>query len=328
MRCLRIAALGLLCWIGGCASPLEQAYFPPDAPPAVDGQRFVTGNHAVLPLRSWLPEGKPSAVLIALHGFNDYSNAFALPGAWLARHGVAVYAYDQRGFGAGGSRGIWAGRNNLVSDMKQIIAAIRPRNPGARVFLLGESMGGAVLLAAQADPDFPADDVAGLILSAPAVWGEDTLNPLYRLTLWIAAHSFPAMEFTGRDLGIQATDNLAVLREMARDPNILKTTRADAVYGMVGLMDAAYACSDKIRLPVLLLYGQKDQVIPLSPVRQVAEKCLRGPRHPCRAVYYPNGYHMLLRDLEAQAVWRDIARWIADQLADPPYGHAAEWEVE
>src|SRR5919199_2038019 len=76
--------------------------------PRLEAQRFVTADGAVLPLRRWLPEGAPKAVVLALHGFNDYSNGFAAPGPEWAAEGIATYAYDQRGFGAAPQRGQWA----------------------------------------------------------------------------------------------------------------------------------------------------------------------------------------------------------------------------
>ena len=30
-----------------------------------------------LPVSAWQPHGEPQAIVIALHGFNDYRNAFA-----------------------------------------------------------------------------------------------------------------------------------------------------------------------------------------------------------------------------------------------------------
>src|SRR5260370_12825324 len=57
-----------------------------------------------LALRSWLPRDaagnpiQPRATIVAVHGFNDYSNAFTLPREALAPQGIAVFAHDQRGF--------------------------------------------------------------------------------------------------------------------------------------------------------------------------------------------------------------------------------------
>ena len=41
---------------------------------------------------------RTQAVIVALHGMSDYSHAFAMPGAFWAKAGITVYAYDQRGF--------------------------------------------------------------------------------------------------------------------------------------------------------------------------------------------------------------------------------------
>jgi len=49
------------------------------------------------------------AVILALHGFNDYANAFDGPGEIWAKEGIVTYAYDQRGFGAAPERGLWPG---------------------------------------------------------------------------------------------------------------------------------------------------------------------------------------------------------------------------
>src|SRR4051812_23358985 len=49
--------------------------------------RLVAADGAELPLRIWAPAEPPRAALVALHGFNDYSNAFDLAGSELARDG-------------------------------------------------------------------------------------------------------------------------------------------------------------------------------------------------------------------------------------------------
>ena len=60
---------------------------------------FIMNDGIKLPLRQWGPKLFPRFVVLALHGFNDYSNAFEKPAAYWAKFGVTTYAYDQRGFG-------------------------------------------------------------------------------------------------------------------------------------------------------------------------------------------------------------------------------------
>src|SRR3546814_3307728 len=79
---------------------------------------LITADGTTLPLRHWAPpEGTaPHGVVLALHGFNDYSNAFADSGPALAAQGLEVYAYDQRGFGEAPHRGLWPGVEALTGE--------------------------------------------------------------------------------------------------------------------------------------------------------------------------------------------------------------------
>lgn len=297
---MRRIAVALLLALAACAQR-QQAYQPRIAPPALTADAFLPGDGATLPLRSWMPEGKVRAAIVALHGFNDYGHAFALPGEYFAARGVALYAYDQRGFGAATEPGVWAGEDNLADDAARMLEAVRARHPQAKLFLLGESMGGAVGLSALAREDAP--EVDGVILSAPAVWGGEYMPWAYRAPLWLLAHASPGWELTGEDVEVQATDNMDVLREMGRDPLVLKSTRADAVLALLKLMDGAYAAHPAP--PALLLYGERDEVIPREPVDAFAARA-----HGLSMRRYPEGYHMLLRDRQRERVYADMLKWI------------------
>ena len=322
-------ALLALAWLAGCASPYVQTPGAATRPPEIiaatnPGLSVETADGARLPLRHWSATNEsgapvpPRTVVIALHGFNDYSNAFKEPAPWWGRRGVATYAYDQRGFGAAPEPGRWATPEQLAADLAAVARLVGARHPGVPIVLLGDSMGGAVTLVALADPaiDWTALGVTGAILVAPAVWGGETLNPFYRLMLWFAAHTVPGEIVTGRGLNITPSDNIEMLRELGRDPLVIKQTRIDAVYGLVRLMDRALAASAKVRLPLLVMYGERDEIIPRRPTAAMAAQLHEGTR----TVVYPEGYHMVLRDLGAATAWADALAWIADAKAPLPSG--------
>jgi alpha-beta hydrolase superfamily lysophospholipase len=264
----------------------------------------LTGE-AGLQRREWLPERPPRAVILGVHGFNDYSNAFTGFGAFAAERGIAVHAYDQRGFGANPDAGYWAGTEALIADLESERARLAKLYPDRPVYLLGESMGAAVVMAAMADG--AALDAEGAILTAPAVWGGDQLNPRYRATLWLVATVAPGLKLTGRNLGVLASDNLEMLRALAVDPLFIKETRVDAIAGLVQLMDAAYAAADPLRGPLQSLLGEHDEVVPPGAQTAMVSR-LRAT--PCLHIVYPEGWHLLLRDLQREVVWRDIIAWI------------------
>jgi len=275
----------------------------------------VMADGARLPVLSFEP-GNPRAVMIGLHGFNDYANAFAEPGPgnWFAEHGVAFYAYDQRGFGHAPGRGYWAGDTRMAEDLAIVAALLRERHPGLPVYVLGTSMGGAVAMRAMALPEPPAID--GLILSAPAIWGWRSMNGLYATVLRIAAHTVPSRRLTGQGLNIWPSDNIEMLRALGRDPLVIKETRIDAIYGLVGLMDSASDAAGGLDVPILLLYGARDELVPSGPMAAALEAMLGGGA-PVVVLCYPDGWHMLLRDLQRETVWRDIAAWVEGEELPP-----------
>jgi acylglycerol lipase len=302
----RAAALGLAIALAACAPTLAPLGTANDTP-AIEADAFVARDGLRLPLRHW--EAKdPKAILIALHGMSDYSEAFDMAGPWLADHGIGVYAYDQRGFGQAPNPGLWAGGDAMRQDLDDFVDAMRAKYPGIPVFALGESMGGAVVLSALA-ADYPLH-VNGAVLVAPAVWSRQDMPLSYRAALWFAAHTMPGLNVSGEGLHIVPSDNIEMLRKLSRDPLYQHSARADQVYGLVDLMDAARHAPEKFNVtnppPILFLYGTKDQVIPREPTKAViAELGGRAEIHE-----YPDGYHMLLRDLDRETVWADLAAWI------------------
>jgi acylglycerol lipase len=295
--------------------------------PHLDGTRFIAADGAALPMRCWLPAHgeKPKAIILALHGFNDYSNFFDDAGRWFADRDIASYAYDQRGFGKAPNRGLWAGTAALTSDLREVTGTLRQRYPATPLYLLGESMGGAVILVTMGGAA-PAD-VDGVILAAPAVWGRDSMPWYQSLALWMAAHSLPDRRVTGGGLGIRPSDNTKMLMALGRDPLVIKETRIDAVFGLVNLMDQAMAAAPNIDVPTLILYGENDQLVPPAAMAEMLSTLPPAPLEDRRFALYADGYHMLLRDLDAKIVWRDIASWIAAKSAPLPSGadrHATE----
>ncbi len=314
---LLITLLGVLL-LAACTTPQFVTPAPATMAPALDSDVFTTRDGLTLPYRTWMPDGAPKAVIVALHGFNDYSRFFDDAGQFLAARGIASYAYDQRGFGAAPHTGRWFPLDRYRTDAADISKAIADRHPGVPLYLLGESMGGAVIMTALAHHDAPW--VNGAILSAPAVWGREAMSWFQRTLLWLAGHTLPGMTLTGRGLDIEPSDNHDMLRALGRDPLVIKATRIDAIYGLVDLMDAALAAAPDFETPALILYGARDEIVEAGPTRRMIARLPDAETKRQRVAVYTGGYHMLLRDLQAKTVWMDIAHWISDPEAPLPSG--------
>ncbi len=320
---MRACAAALAVLLAACAPVLQQpGRFVDQA--RLEDERFVTFDGIALKLRVWKPDGPPRAAVLALHGFNDYRNAFDASAAQWAEAGVITYAYDQRGFGEAPEQGIWPGTRLLVRDASDMARLLRARHPGIGLYLLGESMGGAVAIVAMAQDDPPPVD--GVVLVAPALWGRAAMSGLQREALDFLAHAMPWFPVSGQNTGRVPSDNVAMLRALGADPLVQKYNRIDAVWGLVNLMDDAQAAAPRFAATALILYGDKEQLIPKGPVATFLNNLPRDGAARRRLAVYPQGFHMLLRDLGADTVRRDILAWIADPAAPLPSG--AERRIE
>jgi acylglycerol lipase len=310
--CCRGAALAAAVLLPACAKPyIHPASDTQGAPRLMESYAQMEDGYR-LPLSRWESVGNTRAVLLALHGLNDYRRSFDNLGRYLARHGVTVVAYDQRGFGDTSGHGLWHGSERLSADLTTMTALLRQQYPGIPLYLLGESMGGAVALASLGSAPL---DVAGTVLVAPAVWTRRSM-PLYqRVALWIAAHTVPARQLTGEGLDLKPSDNIDMLRALGRDERVIKATRVDVLYGVSNLMDTASLAAQDVRGNILFLYGKHDDIIPAEPTCELLERLTDSATTQLTAIVYERGYHMLTRDLQAQVVLEDIAAWLDAQQA-------------
>jgi len=317
----------LLLSLGGCSNPEVQAQADISPSPArLTPESVVMSDGYVLPMKNWPMKSwpvknrpvktwsttdEPVAVVLALHGFNDYSSAFDATANIFAENLITTYAIDQRGFGATEQHGVWAGQAIMQSDLLATVNLLCEKHADLPLFLLGESMGAAVILSAV--QSLEPTCIQGVILSAPAIWGWKTMPWWQTVSLRLLAHTMPAVTVTGEGMGIRPSDNVEMLRAQGRDPLIIKETRIDAIYGLTDLMDAAMINSGALKIPALILYGEHDEIIPPTPLCEMLHTLPDRTTSHWRLVLYPDGYHMLSRDLQGEVVIQDMVTWMYDQ---------------
>ncbi len=250
-----------------------------------------------------------------------------------ARRGIAALIFDKRG--VGGSSGDWrqATPDDLAADGAAAVARLRqePRIDPARIGLHGHSQGGtlAPLVAAR------APGIAFVIASAAAGLPTDSteLFSLLNSVLPLArsaedssgarayASELVAVAYHGRPR--TRLDSLAVtLRDR---PWFFPVPSADAAYWSFSAAFARYRALEwwaRIRVPVLLIYGAKDQRVPAaeSAARiaaalrnagnaDVTVRILPGADHTFRLPPGPSGWPVTAPDYVA-----NLLDWLATRL--------------
>jgi alpha-beta hydrolase superfamily lysophospholipase len=269
--------------------------------PAWHEDALITGDGVRLPLISWLPK-RPRAVVLGLHGYGDYRRAFRLAGPWFAERRVALFAYDQRGFGASEARGRWPGSADLIQDLAEAVLLLRERHPKLPLVVLGESMGGAVALAGLGQGKVAGVDQ--LILAAPAVRGRVPLRDLHDLALRLGALALPWLAVALRR-GARPWLDPGEAARLADDPLILRHISVGSYDGLIELADQASADPVADLPPTLLLYGELDATIPRVAIDDLAARL-----EDATTIRYPERHHLLLHEADAAEVFEDCLAWL------------------
>lgn len=279
---------------------------------------FTSFDGAKLGLTVWAAQGNdaPEYVVVGVHGMNDYAAAFETAAPYWAERGVTTYAYDQRGFGRSEARGQWPKEDLLREDLRTAISVARARHPEAVLSVVGISMGGAVAMTAFGS-DKPPEGVDRLILSGPGLRGWGGLPLLHRASLWASTKVRPGWVVVPPKFAVQnimPSDNYDMLVARGRDELNTFKNRIDQVYGVVSVMENGHKAAARLPENTFVLYGARDDIIPESFMQRTAPTL---PPH-VRTAYYENGYHMLMRDLQAELVWADQLAFMKNPEAPLP----------
>ncbi len=313
---LRVCGMVLAVMVLGACAP-GPASPPPSsvvATPVLGGEAMIADDGTLLPLHTWNAAGEPRAVVVAAHGMNDYGQAFDRPARLWKKAGITTYAIDQRGFGRALERGRWYGGERMADDLVALARLVRNRHPNVPVYLIGESMGGAVVLVAAARAEQGL--LSGVVLSAPAVWGTGLRAAVTLDAAAVMGSLVPDATVPPLRVANPSTDDPAVLQRMREDPLIIHRTRFQTLAGIVDLMHDARIEARKLRVPVLLMLGDLDVHVPRDGVAALA----RDLPWETRIALYPKGRHLLMRTLDGDRITNDVSAWLFNPRNPLPSG--------
>jgi alpha-beta hydrolase superfamily lysophospholipase len=255
------------------------------------------------------PTRQLRAVLINLHGLGDHSGLYPNLAEYFPARGVAVYAFDMRGNGRSpGQRAYLASWQEYRGDLHAFVCRIRVWEPGAPIFLLGNSLGGLVVL------DYVlhhTGQVDGVIVAAPAL-GEVGVPPFLMMLGRIMSRVCPRFSLNvGMDLSGLARDP-AIIEAVLADPLFHRRGTARLSTEVTSAIHRVHELAGKLSTPLLMLHGSADRMVAPDGSRSFFGKV----SYPDRELKeYPGAYHGLFADVGYQEVLRDVEGWIDKHLA-------------
>jgi alpha-beta hydrolase superfamily lysophospholipase len=321
---LWLAIVAMSCALGVATA---RAQMPPPVNSLSDAQRLsesVADKHGILTsedktclfYRYWPAAGTVSAdrVVVVLHGIGYQSAPYKVIADALNPQGIDVYALDARAHGLScGRRGYIGTPVEVAEDVSSIVQFVHEERPGAKIYLLGESMGGAYALNYVRKN---SNELRGLILLAPAL-GLNKHEVLQIGNLGL----LPYFLFARRAAKISLTGKR--LKESSRDPQFIAERRTDPLaYKKISfgyLWDVKHLVKNwkseiapNLDMPTLIVQGGKDLIVSHKDCKLLAQtKATHGIDNRQYKVF-PRTRHTTLWDPETPEILKFVRQWILD----------------
>ena len=264
--------------------------------------------------QGWLPEGRPAAVLLIVHGLAEHSGRYGNVVDHFVPRGYAVYGIDHPGHGRSDGPRVYVERfQDFLDPLQVFLGRIRKWQPETPIFLVGHSLGGLISAAYLLDqPDEPA----GAVLSAPSVVMPGSLSTLTLLAGKVLSALLPRLGLVRLEAEGVSRDP-AVIRAYRGDPLVF-TGKITARLGteLLQTMGRVLAEAQKIRRPLLILQGAADKLVDPRGAQMLFDRVSSVDK---TIKVYEGLYHEVFNEPEHDHVLSHVEEWLAGQLESRPY---------
>jgi alpha-beta hydrolase superfamily lysophospholipase len=266
---------------------------------------FISGDGLKIMTELWLPAER-KAIVVVVHGYGEHSGRYRHVIRALTDAGYGVFTLDHRGHGKSeGLRAHFDSFDQPIDDLKDYIEIVGARQEDEPIYMLGHSMGALITLAYALR--YPAT-LAGIIVSAAPVNADANVSKALVATGNILTNVIPKVPLL----------KLVPLETLSRDPDVVRAFREDPLT-YKGNMRVRLGTElnktakwvreriSELKLPILVLYGEADELVNPSGSRLVYDKVGSSDK---KIKSYHNLRHEIMNEPERDKVLADIIAWL------------------
>lgn len=271
---------------------------------------FLNSKGQSIYYQFWLPESKPKAAALIVHGLNEHCGRYQHLAAYLTARGYAVYGLDFPGHGrSAGPRSYVESYGDFIDPLEIYLEKIQTWQPGLPVFLIGHSLGGIIGAAFLIDHQ---KQLSGAVLSGSLAKVPDYVSDFtLQMGKYLSA-LLPKLRIIQIDIDGVSRDP-AVVQAYREDPLVFtgKTTAriSNEINVAIALVEKS---GSKIELPLLLLHGGADRLCDPAWSQYLLDLVSSPDKE---LIIYEGLYHEVYNEPEAEKVFADLLHWLDKHTA-------------
>jgi len=311
-KIIKVAFAVLVFWLGIFTQALARECAPSkQITPIQIGSRckedpscvVIGGTHML----EWKSHAPAKIIVVCIHGLGLCARAYKTLAQELSAAGIDGYGVNVRGFGPDRDRPERAKLNCLetVEDVNSLLRGIHHEHPDYKVFLIGESMGGALTIRIAAEnPDI----VDGIVCSAPA-W------KLLKIKRTAIKGIFELFILPGKKPGIASR---GVVHQATSDQNLadhwlhdsshkLKLSFGEAT-AFMKFIKKTDTYAKQLTKPVMVVQGLKDNLVSPKTTARLYKNISSGNKV---FLIDAKGEHLLLEEGRySKALTKKLVDWL------------------
>ncbi|KAM5130140.1 monoglyceride lipase isoform 3-T3 [Callospermophilus lateralis] len=310
----------------------------PQSIPYQDLPHLVNADGQYLFCRYWKPSGTPRALVFVSHGAGEHCGRYDELAQMLMGLDILVFAHDHVGHGQSeGERMVVSDFHVFVRDVLQHVDVMQKDYPSLPVFLLGHSMGGAIVILTAAERP---GHFSGMVLISPLVLANpesattfkdhpkiftDLVESTARLVmvwtplfLWVLAAKvlnlvLPNMSLGPIDSSVLSRNKTEV--ELYNSDPLICRAGLKVCFGiqLLNAVSRVERALPKLTLPFLLLQGSADRLCDSKGAYLLMESAKSQDK---TLKIYEGAYHVLHKELPevTNSVFHEINMWVSQRI--------------
>ena len=200
------------------------------------------------------------AVIIAVHGLGLYRGAYRPFANRICHDGFGVISFDVRGFGSYRNDEIYqkVDFDGIIADLHGLLMVMRARYQKIPIYVLGESMGGAIALRLAA---LYPDLMDGVICSVPSGSRFQAKSTALDIAVKLLHHPHGQFNIGTKVVG-QATDDQSLRNQWQEDPEARMKLSAVDLVKFQHFMNENIKFAERVKsTPVIIYQGYSDRLV-------------------------------------------------------------------